>query len=111
MQPTAADFQTVFAPVGARSNRANHSYVRVDHIHNNYPYFGADSGAVCKLTLSQRHLTGDIKLRVVLLHIAGAVLGAELFDDFAHLGRVRDRSGAHSSEVITGTWVCGPTDS
>jgi hypothetical protein len=67
--------------------------MRVDHIHNNYPCFGADSGAVCKLTLSQRHLDGDIKLRVVLLHIAGTIFGAELFDDIANLGGICDRFG------------------
>src|SRR5438445_2672798 len=39
----------------------------------------------------ERDLDADIELRIVLLHLAGTVLGSELLGDAGHLGGISDR--------------------
>jgi hypothetical protein len=62
-----------------------------------------DEAAIGKM-LSSLHVgeDGDVEFRIVLLHVAGTVLGAEFFDDGRDLRGGGDRSNLEFSLCATG---------
>src|SRR5262249_12225527 len=66
---------------------------------NPFAFFSANDGVPSKqmscgspMCVGKRDLNRNVELRVILLHLVGAVLASEFLDNISHLGLIREGS-------------------